>query len=50
MGGESMDKEEIKKGLECCHNKNILWHHDICPYHGFDEDCESNLHSDALAL
>ena len=44
------DREKVIKGLECCHNKNMLWQHDQCPYHGFDEDCESNLHADALAL
>ena len=45
-----MDREKVIKGLECCHNKNMLWQHDQCPYHGFDEDCESNLHADAIAL
>ena len=45
-----MDREKVIKGLECCHNKNMLWQHDQCPYHGFDEDCESNLHADVLEL
>ena len=45
-----MDREKVIKGLECCKNKIMLWQHDQCPYHGFDEDCESNLHADALAL
>lgn len=45
-----MDREKVIKGLECCHNKNMLWQHDQCPYHGFDEDCEANLHADALAM
>ena len=45
-----MDREKVIKGLECCKNKTMLWQHDQCPYHGFDEDCESNLHADALAL
>ena len=44
------DSEKVLKGLECCKNKTMLWQHDQCPYHGFDEDCESNLHADALAL
>ena len=45
-----MDREKVIKGLECCKNKTMLWQHDQCPYHGFDEDCESNLHADAIAL
>ena len=45
-----MDREKIIKGLECCKNKTMMWQHDQCPYHGFGEDCESNLHADALAL
>ena len=45
-----MDKEKVIKGLECCQSKTMLWQHDQCPYNGFDEDCESNLHADALAL
>ena len=44
------DRKKVIKGLECCKNKTMLWQHDQCPYHGFDEDCESNLHADALAL
>lgn len=47
---DMLDMEKVIKGLECCHNKTMLWQHDQCPYHGFDEDCESNLHADALTL
>ena len=44
------DREKVIKGLECCHNKNILWNHDLCPYHGFDSDCESRLLADTIGL
>ena len=46
MVGENMNKDDIKKALECCRNGCPIGD---CPYYGI-KDCENNLFKDTIEL